>query len=210
MKRTLLLLSLLVAVPLPGRSENVLQNGGFTSDLSPWMEFTSANGTVEWSAVDVVDDPASGSLLVTNTSTDPIGHGKGVMQRAPAIAGKPYMLKIRAYVPAGQVGIGYATAEVQFWASSGAEPCSTPLWDWRQSNHLGNDANSWGHWETLATIAVAPPGATCALVVLETYRPHGTADGTPFQAYFDDIELNEMLFVDGFESGSLGKWEPAT
>lgn len=214
MKKPLLTLLLLVVLPGVATAQNALDNGEFATDLAPWSDFsTGTNGTLEWSHFDIGGDPASGSLLVTNTSTEPLAHGNGMTQGVPVTGGKPYQLVIRAYVPAGQPPIGLATAELQFWKSTVAdEPCgshSNPIYWWLASHHLGNRTNALGRWETFTVTGVAPPDATCGFVDLETYKPNNQVepDGRPFQAYFDDVELNEMLFVDGFETGSLAKWD---
>jgi len=202
--RTTSLLILLALSPCASRAQDALENGSFDTEVPPWFDFSGGtNGTVEWGPFDVDARPDSGSLLVTNTSTNLGETGEGVTQLAPIAGGRPFLLRIHTYVPAGGPSVAYATAELQFWRSLQAG-CEGSLFN-LTVQHFGNTSNALDSWETRSVVSIAPAAATCALVHLETYRETAQTD-LPFRAYFDEIELLAMLFVDDFESGSLQAW----
>jgi hypothetical protein len=66
--------SVVISPPIAG---NVLVNGGFDRDLSPWgwqSRFPNGPGTASWSTLDARNNPNSGSIRLVNTRPADQGH----------------------------------------------------------------------------------------------------------------------------------------
>ena len=63
-----------ISPPIAG---NILSNGGFDTDLSPWgwqSRFPNGPGAAAWSSLDVRNNPNSGSIRLVNTRPAEQGH----------------------------------------------------------------------------------------------------------------------------------------
>lgn len=181
--KTTIATALLMVCASAAPSQNLVLNGSFDSSLVSWTNFSDSTSTIEWSQLDASNNPASGSMLVTNLTTNPQATGAGVLQGIPVVGNTTYTLQLKALAPVGQQTTAQVTAEIQFRTGFlGPIPCS---------NYLGvqgwlPDIPTTGRWETSSLTIKSPPGAECALVILETYKDQQSGS---FRAFFDEVIL---------------------
>jgi hypothetical protein len=192
----------LVAVlsPLPVLSQNLVNNGDFDENVGGWINFSTQNGILEWTDFDWQESPDSGSMLVTNTSTQPpSSSGAGALQAGiPFPGGEYYTFRGRGFVPADQGLTGNVTMEIQFY-SQFSSACSGHI-----TNEWTNDLVEIGTWGVMYVVGRAPAATACIRIALETYKDQV---GGSFRVYFDGIRLlPSELFSDGFETGDTGGW----
>ncbi|HKI87311.1 MAG TPA: hypothetical protein VKA53_11270, partial [Thermoanaerobaculia bacterium] len=170
----------LVALVLPtlAAAQNLVINGGFTSDLSAWTLETSSSIEDSWSVLDAQALSSSGSMAVT--SSDPTNNPSfsltAARQCVPITASVSYLLGVDILVPAGQSRSGEAIGGVSFYTSA---DCG--------SGQLGGTSltsTTTGVWEPLSTHVTAPAGARSAYVYLDILKNEG---GGTLQSLFDDV-----------------------
>ncbi|MEO6326695.1 MAG: hypothetical protein ABIT01_03030 [Thermoanaerobaculia bacterium] len=106
-------------------AQNLVINGGFSTDASSWTSFGSilpADGARAWSADDVASNPSSGSALLTASTA---GALIGLKQCIAVTAGVTYDTYARIKFPTGQTG-GQARAVLELAFFSDAS-CATSL-----------------------------------------------------------------------------------
>lgn len=196
--RIWLLGALAMSIATMAQGQNLLANGGFDTMIAPWLNFAPENGTSEWSSFDANGAPGSGSVLVMNTSKDPMANGAGVIQSGiPVSGGEYYLVKVSVFVPSGQPITAEVTMEIQFYATPTSFCNHFIIGDFTPA------VPATGVWSPILRVTRAPQAATCALVALETY-PNGV--GETFVAYFDQALLIPAIFGDGFDSGDTTAW----
>ena len=189
-----------VLISLPAMSQNLVMNGDFDENIAGWINFSTENGTLEWTDFDWQGSLDSGSMLVTNTSTQPwSSSGAGALQAGiPFPGGEYYTFRGRGFVPADQGLTGDVTMEIQFYSQL-SSACSGHI-----TNEWTNDLVEIGTWGVMYVVGRAPAATACIRIALETYKDQA---GGSFRVYFDGIRLlPSELFSDGFETGDAGGW----
>ena len=159
-------------------AQNLIVNGGFTTDLSGWSDFSSSDGTAGWTSDDANGSPGSGSAVLNNTHptlTNTVVYT--LSQCVPVVGLGEYDLAGRVRIPAAQATSGKGWV-VAFWAPN--SDCS---------GFLGVDTLSFlpvGEWTSLSERFTAPSGAQAARVQLGTSKD---VAGSAFSARFDDVSF---------------------
>jgi hypothetical protein len=165
-----------------GAAVNLLQNPTFDTDLAGWGDFVASGS--EWSKVDELGSPASGSARVVRDSTTP--GSLWIFQCVPVTAGKTYVYGADGLAPSGAtLPTVVLRAEIRFYPGpdcSGGNPVASELGDTEVSLR-----DSWGPVQGIST---APPGAVSASVALQGQASGQAAD--PAAVHFD----NAFVFED--------------
>lgn len=152
---------------------NRVQNGGFAQDLAGWSNLLFAT----WSSEDAANSAHSGS--VREVLDPPMSHGL----RSPCtevVAGLDYDYGVMYRISSGQVA-GYVAVQVQWYDGPDCTLTSTT-----------NDLNGFelDAWTWLGAVAVAPPTAVSAKVLLFGVS---AVEAAEWVAYFDDAQLVARL-----------------
>ena len=171
----ILLALCLVASAAP--AQNLVVNGDFDVDLSEWINL---DFTKEWSSLDAANDPASGSMVITNTGSGPVGYY--VEQCVPLAGGGDFEVRY-AHYSTGTNTTGRADFALYWYTnalcngvSSGFEPIGY--------------SEAVDAWTSISKTVSAPPSAVAALLHPSAWKSTG-ADGEPWVVHFDQIYLPE-------------------
>jgi hypothetical protein len=174
--RSLLALSLLLGgfalVLAPAASaQNLVTNGDFATDLAEWDDIDAET----WSSEDAAGDPASGSMLVNNSS----GPNTGVyaLQCIAVDAGQTYTFGA-SHLSEGTGTTGQARVDLRFWGSADCSADDLTL-------HRIESAAT-GDWFDLEGGATAPDDAVSASVSLVAFKSTGQLFA-PWSVAFDDV-----------------------
>ncbi len=157
---------------------SLVANGGFDTGLGSWTDL-AADIPMSWSRTDATGNPASGSLLVTNTSTVVNGAGGGPSQCIALTPGSLANLSARMRVPSGQTGTATVAPALFFYTGS---DCTGTL-----DSSIGTLGPSQvDTWETQTATWTVPAGVHSAMVYLWIAK---TSTAGSFSIYFDDVSL---------------------
>jgi hypothetical protein len=196
--RLLLVATLAITIVFPATqawAQNLVMNPDFDTDVSGWI--TESTATIDWNPLDADNDPSSGSALVTNVSDTP-GDSTGAHQCIEGVTGEAfYHFSSDILLPGGHSETGYAGLFVQWNDEPGC------------SGYLGSEFSSDVStatpdvWYRVTNIAQAPMGTESARLRLSVrkFEDFGT-----LEAHFDNVEFEELIFVNGFESGDTSAW----
>lgn len=163
---------------LPGApSPSLITNGNFDTGLEAWTRSGSSFITMAWSPTDSTGDPGSGSMIVTNTSTN--GGVSGPVQCVFFTPGRLLNISLRTRIPSGQSGTGTVNPLLFTYASSDCTGAAVGVLEMRASPKLDT-------WETLTGMLTVPEGNHS--FVFKCLLEKTSVDGT-VSAYFDDISV---------------------
>jgi hypothetical protein len=164
----------------PVAAQNILVNPGFATSLAGWT--VESGVSAGWSPLDIAGSSASGSALVTNSSST-AGFSGGLTQCVAVVPGVTYAFRVRFRVPSGQA----STARVQ----GALDYFSGPSCGGSTAGGFGNDTgaitsgfDAWGDF-AIAT-GVISTGVASALVDVRLVKVPG---GGIVQAYLDEPSL---------------------
>lgn len=188
--RSLLALSLLLgcwalALAPAASAQNLIANGDFATDLAGWDDIDAET----WSSEDAAGDPASGSMLVNNSS----GPNTGVyaLQCIAVDGGQTYTFGA-SHFSAGTGTTGLARVDLRFWGSA---DCNT---DDMTLHRIESGAT--GAWFDLEGGATAPDDAVSASVSLVAFKSTGQLFA-PWTVAFDDVFV-VVPEADAFAAGA--------
>ncbi len=191
----LALAAILVAVAPLAEGQNLVFNADFDSDVAGWNPFPLAS--IVWDPLDSTGNPASGSALVSNNSTT-AGDGTGAWQCIDGlVGGLTYRIAADIMVPSGQSNTGSAYLLVQWYSQPGCYG-SLGLLSGPEVTTSMPDV-----WYSTVDSGEAPPGTQSARLRLNILKGE---DWGSLDASFDAAWFEEILFYDGFESGTTGAW----
>ncbi len=180
-------------------AQNLVANPTFDTGVSGWFPLSSAS--IDPDPLDADNDPTSGSALVTNLSTT-AGDSTGALQCIDGITGETgFKMAADILVPDAQSETGYANLLVQWY---GGPSCS--------GSQLGAyltgivPPSSPSVWITNSAIVESPSGTQSVRLRLSVrkFEESGT-----YHAHFDNVELEAIIFGDGFESSDTSAWSSA-
>jgi hypothetical protein len=175
--------------------QNLAVNGDFDTDVTGWFPATTA--AIDWTSLDADANPASGSALVTNLSTT-AGDATGASQCIEGLTGEAfYLFAAEMLVPGGQSETGHAFLFVQWNDEAG---CSGYLGSAFSSQVQSSTPNVW---YGVSEIVQAPLGTESARLRLSVLKHE---DVGALQTHFDNVVFEELIFIDGFESGDTSAW----
>lgn len=196
--------ALLALVPSSASAgSNLLANPDFPdvaeSPLSPWTK-ALGDGSIYWTAYDVVDEPGSGSMLIF----DDLGFGApSIFSECVSVAGNA-QVSARGHFRKGMVAASSSAVDLRIAFYGGAD-CGT--------GYLSEIKSGWkapsASWTAIELTAQAPAAATrMRLQVIAT----AGSDSGKLELLADAFslshtgEISANLFVDGFESGNTSSW----
>lgn len=168
-----------LAEPLAGGPPNLLTNGGFDTSIAGWSEYGGA--TLAWNALDAAGSAASGSILVTNTSST-ASKSQSASQCVTLQGSKTYMLRLKIRVPSGQARTGGASGYLYWYEGPSCTGDVGPT-------AATGDAATFDSWSSHSVTLPQPEGFVSLRVML---RVNKTEAGGEFRAHFDDITLTSM------------------
>lgn len=166
-------LCLTISTPLMANGPNLLTNPMFDSHLAGWNYITN-NPPIRltaWAPADADGSITSGSMKLT-TNYDNLVRSECI----PVVAGSSYVMKANVWIPAGNPPTMYAVASVAWYDNA---DCSG------SGGGPANSSGSQGRWVDLATIAVAPPSALSARIMLHPGFVEPIS--SPLSVYFDNV-----------------------
>jgi|CXWL01.1.fsa_nt_gi CSLREA domain-containing protein len=177
---------------------DLLANPNFDLDTTGWTLLGNP-GELSWQSGDADAAPTSGSAqLVTLVGA---GQTHGIGQCLPVTAGEHYRARGLTRIASGTAGQPKVGIRIELFASAACtgSPSSTVA-----SPLVSGDTA--GGWRLLETTLLAPAGTVSARV---RFQADNSAGGPAFTVGFDDLMVNryvELLFMNGFESGTTGAW----
>jgi len=154
-------------------------NGGFDTGLGSWTNPAPSYVTMSWSPTDATGNPASGSVLVSNSYKDPVGAGTGPTQCVAVTPGSLANISARMRVPSVQSGAGSASIGLYFYAGSN---CNGTYY----SYIWVAGPSQLDTWETRTGTGAVPAGAHSGSLVLWTGKTSNTGS---FTVYLDDVAV---------------------
>jgi hypothetical protein len=178
MRLTGLFLFAMVATTAAGSAADLVENGRFDSDIDGWTAV--AGSEIEWSPVDELGSPLSGSLKVKVLDHDLTANRAA--QCVPVAAGTTYAFGTDARILAGQDLVSPSVSVHVNW-STGVACNPTQL-------GLTGDAviELQGVWGNAQGWATAPPGALSAVLLL---RVLAEVDPGSIEVEFDNVFFAE-------------------
>lgn len=179
------------------QSQIQLINPDFETDVTGWTAETDV--TLQWSVIDVDNDPGSGSAEVTNSRPGPLD-GAGMLQCVSGAVepGASYDFGGAVFIPDGQSRTGEAQVGLRWYDGAGCTGSTVGDQPRRSTEVL----NAWVR--LVATDQIAPPGAASVLFLA---FPSKVEVGGSLVAYFDDLHVGKTpVFADDFESGGTEAW----
>jgi len=187
--RLLILATLAMGLaPMRTAAQNLLQNGGFASDLSSWQLVGVQGGSALWSPTDSAASPSSGSaLLVNDQPCVPQGSGfacpfPGLSQCVGVVGGANYSIGYSALIPAGQKVSGLAFLQFHWYSGNNCDAGSL------FSPGFGS-APAVGTWGEEVRGAIAPAAARSLQIQISAIRSELPPQGN-FQVRFDNVFVN--------------------
>jgi hypothetical protein len=167
----------------PSAAKNLIANGDFDRTVSSWDNLVPEERLVDWDALDVADDPRSGSLRFENRGATDNGGFPSLSQCVRITPGLRYRASARAFVPGGQDREARVMLLFSFFETSN---CNSHRLD-----DVGSDiqaqTRAWHRLETATALAV---GTAQSIEVRLAVRKVG--GGASVVAYFDDVVLEEL------------------
>lgn len=180
------LLLLLGAVDV--QAQNIVQNPGFTTDLSSWTILPGPNYTVAWDGA--MENSAPGSASVDLTSSSGFTDLFFLKQCAPATGSTTYDVGGSFRYPGGVATTPIGGLVVSFFSDAactaplggssgfGLSSLSSPADTWLTTNHAGG---------------LTTPAGTGAVLV---YLRFTTTEAGPASGWFDDIRITPVISCD--------------
>jgi len=196
MKQIVSIIILGIFLAMPAAAQNILQNPGFDSDVSGWVN--PYGFTVVWDSRDANDSPGSGSAFATNT----VGNGgsSGMLSQCfPVSPDKMINFSGKIYQPSGQTGSGNGHIRLRYYTDTA---CSSYLGEGSSSMNQ----NSFDTWFEVSGNDSSPSSAQSVEMFLAIISD---VLGEDFSVYFDDVVLTietDAVFTDGFEDGTTSGW----
>lgn len=187
------------AASLRGDGQNVISNPGFAQDLSGWTADPEASAA--WSTLDADGSSTSGSVLLTNVSTDPPHYAK--LSQCVPVDGSAlgFALRYRTRVPGNQYPFAEARASISAYATVG---CTGAAYGGpaagSSSSHGPGIVDEWLEYPGGGLVLGTDWSAQSVLVTLLV--PNGPA-GRSVQVHFDDVSLTPLVRMTIPASASL-------
>lgn len=186
-------LALLASLSSVALGQNLLENPNFDQNLNAWLVDVGP-GSAVWSGQDAANDPASGSIYMTNLS----GPNQGVVveQCVPVVSGETYWFSAWAMAPSstGQPIANKVAVAIRWYNDP---TCISSIGGSISQGPVPTQFDTW----TLSgpTSRIAPPGAFgVKFRLLVSNYPQG---GNGTAGWFDALLMvPEKIFADGFES----------
>jgi hypothetical protein len=193
MLKTVLAAGLLVMAVIPAGAQELLTNGGFTTDLAGWT------GSGSWDSNDYLGSPGSGSA--TYICQDPGTVTYYIVRQCVDLAslGEVYMLSGYFYIPAGQSGTGWGQLGMAWYSAAGCDAAS----------YVGGadapSVSTTGQWLQTRGMFLLPTDVVSVYVYAVNTKTR--SDGV-FQVATDELSffMLDKIFTDGFESGNTTAW----
>lgn len=177
------------------QSQNLLPNSTFDSDVAGWL--AGSESTVGWDPLDANGDPLSGSALVTNLDVDP-NDSTGAYRCIDGLADDTfYRFGADILIPGGQIETGHAYLLVQWYGGAG---CSGFLNLTESPIVLTSTPDEWF---AVSKVAASPSGTQSGRLRLSVWKNEA---GASLDAHFDNVLMEAVLFIDGFETGDTSGW----
>lgn len=170
---------LLLARPASGQN---LTFGSFDTpeEVAIWQNADPSFAA--WSPLDFAQSPTSGSAQIANDLTS--AGSTVIWAFAAAHPGEVFTFRVRAWIPPGQAGSGFAKLNVIWWDAS-AVGGYCPFARVAVGSDSGASTDAIGSWELLETTLTAPAGTTCAQIRLRNHK----SDPSLFVVHFDEAEI---------------------
>lgn len=178
----------------PAAAQNILANPGFATSLAGWK--VESGVSAGWSQLDIAGSAASGSALVTNSSSL-AGFSGGLSQCVPVAPGATYAFRVRYRVPSGQAGTARVQGALDYFSDASCGESAAGGF----GNGTGAITSGFDAWSDFAIGAgVVPAGVASALV---GFRLVKVAAGGIVQATFDEPSLARVATLTIPASASL-------
>ncbi len=178
---------------------NILANGHFDCDLTPWTIAETIPGAVTHSTEDVDASSVSGSAEVFNPSATGQPESFSLSQCAPLAGGFAHDVETRLRLAAAPGDEVVLRRLCDFFGPADCTGASLGVaFDIFQFGDTG------GVWVGLLDSFDPPPAAGSALCTFEILALAGES----FDAFLDDVVVrpSTLIFFDGFESGDTSAW----
>ena len=186
-------------LPMPIMAQNLIQNPGFDSDLSGWVN--PFGYPAVWDSRDASNSASSGSTILTNT----IGNGgsTGILRQCLEVSeGSQIDASAMVYQASGQTGEGVGSFRFTFYSDT---TCQNLI----STTYYSSAFADFDTWFEVNKTATAPASTAAVLLYLAV---SGQIQAEDFSAHFDDVVLtasSSPIFADGFEIGNTSAWSSA-
>ena len=169
---------------LSALAANQAPNFHFDTNVSGWVTSQSVSpgahvATFVWDAADPFNDPASGSVRVTNIQEQNITTNASIVTCISVTAGDPFQAAARAFIPAGQARTGSAMVAVMWFSQPGCPHASGIV------TVFGTEVTAIGAWTVTSVANTVPAEAKSVRVELNVRKTVGAPAG--LAALFDDV-----------------------
>jgi hypothetical protein len=161
-------------------AQNILLNSGFATNLAGWA--VESGVSAGWSPLDIAGSSASGSALVTNSSSSP-GFSGGLTQCVAVAPGDAYAFRVRFRVPSGQASTARVQGALDYFSGPSCGG-STVGGFGNGTAALTSDFDAWNDF-AVGTVVIPSGVASASLDV----RLAKVAGAGVLQAYFDEPSL---------------------
>ncbi len=173
----------------PAAAQNLVVNGEFDENLAFW-QILNPSITAGWDALDVDDDPISGSARVVSTQSMPGSElaGSGLLQCFSVAPGARLEMSAWAYVPSGQANNALPDLNATYFSdpscgnflcNNNTVPCGSAL---------SPQVDTIGVWTLTETIFDVPDNVQSVRLFL---RPRKVEAGGSVAAHFDAVFVPE-------------------
>ena len=171
---------LFVAVPLA--AQNLVQNPGFTSDLSSWDLFTAFELTEQWTSIDAAGDTHSGSIQGTLPASGTFRTPVYAFQCVVVQPNTQYTYGGKVLLPSATTPAGaYATVSVGTYANTGC-------FGNQSMNTLAPNVTTVDAWTQTSASVTTGAADQSIRVNLSVFAPLNTT----LISYFDDVHVSEQ------------------
>ena len=162
-------------------AQNILVNPGFATSLAGWT--VESGVSAGWAPLDIAGSAASGSALVTNSSST-AGFSGGLTQCVAVVPGVTYAFRVRFLVPSGQASTARVQGALDYFSGPSCGGGTVGGFG-NGTGAITSDFDAWGSDFAIGT-GVIPSGVASALVDVRLLK---VAAGGIVQAYFDEPSL---------------------
>ncbi len=169
---------------LSALAANQVVNFHFNTNVDGWVTSQSVSpgahaATFVWDAADPFNDPASGSVRVTNIQEQQFTTNAAIITCISVTAGDPFQAAARAFIPAGQARTGSAMVAVMWFSQPGCPHASGIV------TSFGTEVTALDAWTVTSVSSTVPSDAKSVRVELNVRKTVGAAAG--LAALFDDV-----------------------
>src|ERR1700690_3380102 len=167
--------------PCSAAAQNILVNPDFATSLAGWT--VESGVSADWSPLDIAESSASGSALVTHSSSAS-GFSGGLTQCVAVVPGITYSFRVRYRVPSGQSGTARVEGNLDYFSDASCGGSRVGGFG-NGTGAITSGFDAWGADFAVGTVVI-PAGVVSALVDVRLVKI-GAAGGV--QAYFDEPSL---------------------